>query len=232
MKTIILAGGFGTRLQSVVKDIPKPMADINGTPFLELLMANMLRYGTTEFILCVSYLHEKISGHFGSSFNGVPVRYSIEKEPLGTGGAIKQAFDMFSIENALVINGDSFIRMDYRSFFVKYCNEMLAMVLRHTEDASRYGLVKTESGRICGFSEKKPEPQAGYINAGIYAIRKELFSFAPSSVKFSFEKDILEKHIAEIMPPYYASDGYFIDIGLPESYAQAKMEINNNSIEK
>lgn len=232
MKTIILAGGLGTRLKSVVNNIPKPMADINGTPFLALLMDNMLYYGASEFILCVSYMHEKISGYFGDSFKGVPVRYSIESDPLGTGGAIRQAFELFSLENALVINGDSFIRMDYRKFFLKYRSEKLAMVLRHEENASRYGLVKTKDGRICGFSEKQQEIQAGYINAGIYSIRNDLFSLAPESKKFSFEKDILEKHITEIMPPYYASDGYFIDIGLPESYAQAQREMTKQGIGK
>ena len=103
MNIIILAGGFGTRLQSVVKDVPKPMADINGTPFLELLMREILFCDPERIILCVSYMKDVIKQHFGDSFLGVPVLYSEENEPLGTGGAIKQAFDLFGLDEAVVL---------------------------------------------------------------------------------------------------------------------------------
>ena len=148
MKVIILAGGFGTRLQSVVNDVPKPMADINGTPFLELLMTNMLSFGASEFVLCVSYMRDKIIDYFGEDFRGVPVRYSIEEEPLGTGGAIKQAFDLFGLDDAVVINGDSYIKMDYTDFYRQAKGNMLAVALKRVENASRYGLVETNGNVI------------------------------------------------------------------------------------
>lgn len=227
MKTIILAGGFGTRLQSVVKDIPKPMADINGTPFLALLMDNMLKYGTSEFILCVSYLKETIMDYFADQYKGCPVRYSVEETPLGTGGAIKQAFDLFNIDRAVVLNGDSFIQMDYARFYAQNKSCTLAIALKQVANASRYGKVETDGHYITRFNEKSPQTQPGLINAGIYFIQKDLWKYAPAQAKFSFEKDILEKHISALHAPYFVTDDYFIDIGLPESYAQACQELKD-----
>ena len=225
MKVIILAGGLGTRLRTVVSDVPKPMAKIDGTPFLEILMDNMLHYGATEFILCVSYMREKISSYFGDSYKGCPIRYSIEEEPLGTGGAIKQAFDLFGLDKAVVINGDSFIKMDYTDFYKKNSGQQLSIALKYMENASRYGLVETQEKYIRCFNEKSAEAKSGLINAGIYLINKSLWQYAPGEAKFSFEKDILEKHINEIKATYYQTEDYFIDIGVPESYAQADKEL-------
>ena len=170
MKTIILVGGMGTRLQSVVKDVPKPMADINGKPFLEYLMQNMLNFGTTEFILCTGYKHEVIIDYFKDNFKGIPVKYSIEEELLGTGGAIKQAFDMFEIDNAIVLNGDTFVKMDYAKFYQKMFGEKLGLSLKYVNNASRYGLVKTLQDRVIEFTEKKDTDEEGFINAGIYTV--------------------------------------------------------------
>ena len=225
MKVIILAGGLGTRLRTVVNDVPKPMAKIDGTPFLEILLDNMLHYGATEFILCVSYMREKISSYFGDSYKGCPIRYSIEEKPLGTGGAIKQAFDLFGLDKAVVINGDSFIKMDYADFYKKNSSQILSIALKYMEDASRYGLVETQGEYILRFNEKSAEAKSGLINAGIYLINKSLWQYAPGEVKFSFEKDILEKHIGTLHATYYQTEDYFIDIGVPESYAQANKEL-------
>lgn len=226
MNIIILAGGFGTRLQSVVKDVPKPMADINGTPFLELLMREILFCDPERIILCVSYMKDVIKQHFGDSFLGVPVLYSEENEPLGTGGAIKQAFDLFGLDEAVVLNGDTYVQVNYSDFIRKSENEKLAVVLKQVENANRYGHVQVENGRIISMREKSPEPTAGLINAGIYKIRRDLFS-ADLPDKFSFEKDLLEPQIAALKPLYMQSDEYFIDIGVPESYAQACRELKS-----
>lgn len=227
MKVIILAGGLGTRLQSVVKDVPKPMADINGTPFLELLMTNMLGFGATEFVLCVSYMRDKIMDYFGEEFCGVRVKYSIEEQPLGTGGAIKQAFDLFDLDEAVVINGDSFIKMDYADFYRKNRGRQLSIALKYMEDASRYGLVETQGECILCFNEKSSEAKSGLINTGIYMINKSLWKHAPQETKFSFEKDILEKYIGTLNATYYKTENYFIDIGVPESYNQALRELKD-----
>ena len=226
MNIVILAGGFGTRLQSVVKDVPKPMADIDGTPFLELLMREVLFCDPERIVLCVSYLKDVIEKHFGDSFLGVPVLYSEEAEPLGTGGAIKQAFDLFDLDEAVVLNGDTYVQTDYADFIRKSENEKLAVVLKQVDNANRYGRVRVENGRIVSLLEKSPEPTAGLINAGIYKIRRDLFK-ADLPKRFSFEKDVLEPEIGVLKPLYVQADDYFIDIGVPESYAQACRELKS-----
>ncbi len=224
MITIILAGGIGTRLSQVVHDVPKPMADINGKPFLEYLMKNMLKFNTTEFVLCVGHKKEIIMDYFKDSYCGIPVKYSIEEHLLGTGGAIRQAFDLFNIDNAVIINGDTFVRMDYAEFYKRMKGEKLGIALKYIDNASRYGLVETENDRIINFCEKKDTIEAGFINAGIYYINKALFK-QDLPEKFSFEKDILEKEVKNLKPKFYKADDYFIDIGIPESYKQACEEI-------
>lgn len=224
MNIVILAGGFGTRLQSVVKDVPKPMADINGTPFLELLIREVLLCDPERIVLCVSYLKEVIEKHFGDNFLGVPILYSEETEPLGTGGAIKRAFDLYDLDEAVVLNGDTYVQTDYQAFIEKSAEEKLAVVLKHVGNANRYGQVQVGNGRIVSFCEKSPEQTAGLINAGIYKIRRDLFSSGLPE-KFSFEKDLLEPEIGKLKPLYVQADDYFIDIGIPESYAQAQREL-------
>jgi len=227
VKVVILAGGFGTRLKSIVKDVPKPMADIGGVPFIELLILNMIKYGAEEFIICVSHKKEVIIEYFGSSYRGIPIKYSVENTPLGTGGAIKQAFEVYGINNAVVINGDSFVKMDYRKFYSDFKNETFAIALKYVQDASRYGLVNTKDGKAIKFEEKTNNINAGYINAGIYLINKELWEMYSLSGKFSFEKDILEQYIKEYNPKFLETDEYFIDIGIPKSYKKACKDFVN-----
>ncbi len=224
MKVIILAGGLGTRLRDVINDVPKPMADINGRPFLELLLDNLLFFGASEFIICVSYLKEHIINYFGTNYKTIPIYYSVEEEPLGTGGAIKQAFELYHIENALVINGDSFLQLDYAQFYKQNLEQKLAIALRYVENANRYGLVELKNNIVKSFTEKKDEQKAGYINGGIYYINKSLFENTTKKV-FSFETEILEKVVHEINVPAIIADNYFIDIGIPESYYKACNEL-------
>ena len=143
---------------------------------------------------------------------------------LGTGGAIKQAFDLFDLDNAVIINGDTFVKMDYAKFYQTMQNEKLGLSLKYVENASRYGLVKTENDRAVEFTEKKDTDEAGFINDGIYYVDKSLFD-RELPQKFSFEKDILEKVITTMKPKFFKADDYFIDIGLPESYSQACEEL-------
>lgn len=227
MNVVILAGGFGTRLQSVVRDVPKPMADIAGTPFLELLLRELSFLDPERFVLCVSYKKDIIKDYFKDSFLGIPVVYSEENEPLGTGGAIKQAFDLFNLNDALVLNGDSYIQANYARFLEQNKNEKLAVMLKHVDDANRYGRVEIENNRIVDFKEKNTTiSQPGLINAGIYKVTKDLFTRSLPN-KFSFEQDILEPMIPQLKPRFMLADDYFIDIGIPTSYAQAQKELKS-----
>ncbi len=225
MKIVILAGGFGTRLRSVVKDVPKPMADITGTPFLELLMRNLIHYGADSFYLCVGYKKESITTHFGETFLGVPVFYSVEAEPLGTGGAIKKAFDTFGLENAVVLNGDTFVQMDYAAFYLENKGKVLSLALREVPDTSRYGRVETRNGAIAAIKEKKDSSGAGDINAGVYLIDRRLWKGKSLPEAFSFETELLEPCASSLELGAYKADGYFIDIGIPEDYLRAQNEL-------
>ena len=227
MNVVILAGGLGTRLRSVVKDVPKPMADIDGTPFLELLVREMLFLDPEKVVLCVSYMKEKIMEHFGDEFLGVPICYSIEEEPLGTGGAIKQAFEQFSLNEALVLNGDTYVSLDYERFIEYSKDEKLALVLKQVSNANRYGKCVVQNDRVTAFEEKNnDEISSGLINAGIYKINRELLK-KDFQKKFSFEKDFLEKEIGDIKPKFMQADNYFIDIGVPEDYKKACKELKH-----
>ena len=223
MNVVVLAGGLGTRLRQVVQDVPKPMADISGTPFLALILENLIAYGADEFILCVSHLRHVIRGYFGDSFHGVPVRYSVEEEPLGTGGAVKQAVELFGLSDILVVNGDTFVQADYARFWKECAGEPLSVLLKAVDNADRYGRVEVQDDRIISFKEKSANGLAGLINAGVYRMESGLFQEMPR--RFSLEKDFLEPHVNELRPYVFLAGDYFIDIGIPESYAQACREL-------
>ena len=227
-EAIVLAGGFGTRLQSVVKDLPKPMADVNGRPFLTYVLDYLIDYNYTHVILSVGYLHEKIEDHFGNQYKSLQINYAVETEPLGTGGGIAYAMSFCKSQNILVLNGDTLFKADLFSLehFHTQCDSCLSIVLRHVADTGRYGRVNiNDKGQILSFTEKNKASGEGTINGGIYLINKAFLQKLTLPQKFSFEKDLMEKYVSTI--PFYAieSDGYFIDIGIPEDYARAQREL-------
>lgn len=223
---IILAGGFGTRLQSVVKDVPKPMAPVAGKPFLEWLIEYISVLNPNKIILSTGYKHETIEAHFGKSFKNIPIVYSIETNPLGTGGAIKKAFDLVTTDNSLVLNGDTFLQIDHLNFLNSHniSKALFSMALKPMKKPARYGTVETKGDTIKKFNEKNPELSEGLINTGVYLMNKELFKYFPEQEKFSFETDFMERKTGEIEMKSYVTDDYFIDIGIPEDYKKANDE--------
>lgn len=227
-EAIILAGGYGTRLQSVIKDIPKPMAPIKGRPFLTYLLDNLAAENFNHIILSTGYLHEKIENFFGNHYKEMKISYAHEKEPLGTGGAIQYALSFCKSPNVIVLNGDTLFKVNLSQFiqFHKNKNTLLSIVLRNVEDVSRYGSVSINNkNQIIDFSEKQKNLGEGYINGGIYILQKELFNRYPQPQKFSFEKDILEKLYTQELFYGWVSKDYFLDIGIPEDYARALIEL-------
>lgn len=223
-----MAGGFGTRLQDVVKDLPKPMAPVNGRPFLTYILDYLIEYQYTRVILSVGYLHEKIEEFFGTQYKSLEIDYAVETEPLGTGGGILFAMSKCKTDNVLVINGDTMFKVDLDAFERFYAEKecLLSIVLREVEDVSRYGSVTIGNNNlIILFSEKGISSGHGFINGGVYMINRALFEKYPRPQKFSFEKDLMEKLYTQ--EQFYAmpSDGYFIDIGIPEDYARAQNEL-------
>ena len=229
MQAIILAGGFGTRLQSVVKDLPKPMADIDGMPFLCYLFLYLKKHNITNVILSVYYLNETIINFFGDSYLGINIKYAIEEEPLGTGGAILNSLKYINqSKQVIILNGDTFLQIDYQELvnFHNKNNSDLTIVLRDIEDASRYGCVEiNDDNQVINFTEKNIEKKSGLINGGIYILNPQIYFNYNLSTKFSFEQDFLSKFINSIKPYAFISNDYFIDIGIPEDYQKAQIEI-------
>jgi len=223
MEAVVLAGGFGTRLSHIVNDVPKPMADVNGKPFLEYIVRFLTEKIVDKIILAIGYKYESVVNYFGNEYNGVPIVYSIEDSPLGTGGAIKKASSLCENESFFIINGDTYFGVDLAEMQSAHCKAQTALtvVCKPMRDFDRYGnVVIDENSMIVAFEEKKLT-QSGYINGGVYLCDKTLIENISGDV-FSFEKDVLEKGLGIFSA--FVSDAYFIDIGIPEDYRRAKEE--------
>lgn len=227
VSVIILAGGLGTRLRSIVSDRPKSMAQINGVPFLEYQIKYFKNQNLTDFIICSGYKHQKILNYFGDGYdNSIKIRHSVEKEPLGTGGAIKNALDMLN-DQFFVVNGDTITEVnlnDLRTFHTRN-NADLTMGLVKLEKNTRYGNVVTDKdGRITMFSEKIPLGP-GFINTGIYFLNKDSIDWNSMPNTFSLEKDAFPITIREKSVFGYKVEGYFIDMGIPEDFLRFQKDI-------
>ena len=236
MDAVILAGGFGTRLRSVVSDVPKPMASVCGRPFLEILASFLISNGVTRLIFSTGYMGDVIKNHFGEKFNGVKIIYSHETTPLGTGGALFQATQYVSSECFLVCNGDSFIDFSLHDL-IKYQRSQGGNFLLAKEMPinDRYGSIVEQNDRILSFVPKNHEVRYNdVINAGCYLLNKNIFDECPPlAAPFSFEYDYLPKVIRQLLFRCYKNTGFFIDIGIPEDYCLAqKLLINYSNVYK
>lgn len=230
MQSIILAGGFGTRLQSVVKDNPKPMAPIETLPFLAFIFIHLKKNNITDVVLSVGYLKEKIIDFFGESYLGIKIKYAIESEPLGTGGAILNSLQFIKKNQpVLILNGDTFLQIDYKKLFDFHHEKKsnLTIALRKVDNSDRYGSVQLDNKNlITNFVEKNiSNNECNLINGGIYAINPQIFTNFNLPKKFSFENDFLCKYTNIIKPFGFISEDYFIDIGIPEDYRKANEEL-------
>lgn len=227
MEAIILAGGLGTRLRSVVQDVPKPMAPVAGRPFLEYLLEHLSKQGLKRAILSVGYKGETVQQHFGATFAGIELAYAYEAEPLGTGGGIQQAAKQLQSDDFFILNGDTIFTANLQRFwdFFQEKKADLALALCEMQDFERYGVVETDNqGRVEAFLEKKPRKK-GLINAGIYLCRRATLQEVELPRKFSFEKDFLERYLTQLAVYGLPMKGYFLDIGIPEDYTRAQEEL-------
>jgi len=256
-EAIILAGGLGTRLRSVIPDLPKCMAPVNGKPFIVYVIEYLYKQGVEKFILSVGYKHEVIieyfdsiksqpkaqnlpTGHAGSKqktenlllttyHSPFTIQYSIEEAPLGTGGAIKLACTRATEKNVLVANGDTLFRIDIMklSTFHYACDAHSTLSLKPMKNFDRYGIVElSEDNSIKSFKEKQHYDK-GLINGGLYALNVNKFLETELPTAFSFEKDYLEKFYMQRNIFGVVQDEYFIDIGIPEDYRRAQVELGN-----
>lgn len=220
MKIAILAGGQGTRLRSVVNGVPKPMAPVNGRPFLTYLLDHILQFQCTEIILSVGYLAEVITNYFGQSYCGIPIRYVIENESLGTGGAIQ--FIMHELqpkEPICILNGDTYLQINYDLFYQQHISthSKITVALKKIEDCYRYARINMTNGIINSFSTEEAHT-TGLINAGVYVCSPDIFNQLNLPKSFSFEKDFMERHITNLNAQGFITNDYFIDIGIPDDY--------------
>ncbi|EJN1977083.1 nucleotidyltransferase family protein, partial [Campylobacter jejuni] len=221
MQAIILCGGLGTRLKSIIKDIPKPMAPINDKPFLEFIFEYLKKQGIKEVILAVSYKYEVIQEYFKDEFLGIKIKYSIEKEPLGTGGAIKEALKFIKNE-AYVLNGDTIFDIDLKKLILN--NSKICLALKQMNDFDRYGTVELDSKNYIKLFKEKEFKKQGLINGGIYFLNKDIFNDFTLQEKFSFE-EFLQENYEKLKAKAHIFDNYFIDIGVPGDYGRFMNDI-------
>ena len=222
VEVIILAGGLGTRLRSAIGEVPKPMAPVDGKPFLHYQFLWLESYGVDKVVLSIGYKAGMITDHFGQKFNGISIEYAIEKEPLGTGGAILYAMRKTGGDRVLIVNGDTWFPVDIGRLVEEHesAAARLTIALKKMTNFSRYGTVELEGNRIVGFREKQ-EMSVGLINGGIYLMNRSFVENSVNMKKFSFEKDILEKRVETGAIAGVVFDVPFIDIGVPGDYMGA-----------
>ncbi len=222
MEAIVLAGGFGTRLAQVVKDVPKPMAPVCGRPFLEYLLDWLTGQGVDRIVLAVGYKKKCVMDHFGQNYKDAAVAYSLEDTPLYTGGATKKAMDMCREERVFVINGDSWFPVDLRRMRrdAEASGAPVTIAVKRMQHFSRYGNVTIDSeGFITAFQEKR-YCEDGSINGGVYDVVRTVLDGWPEA--FSMENDCFPALVSERKIRAFLGEGSFIDIGIPEDYARAQ----------
>lgn len=233
MQAILLAGGMGTRLQSVVNDRPKPMALVGGKPFMEYVVHGLSSYGIRNIIFAVGYKGSMVEEYFGNGSEfGIKVSYAYEEELLGTAGAIKNAGRFITEESFFVLNADTFYQLDYtRLLRVRQENQLdMTLVLRRVEDVSRYGEAVLDGARLTGFNEKSSKVHPGTINGGVYLLRQALLADIPTG-RVSLENEMIPhwmesgRRLGGIV-----NDGYFIDIGVPEDYFKFQEDVEKGVV--
>src|SRR5271165_496926 len=223
---VLLVGGMGTRLRSVVPSTPKPLAAVGVKPFLELLVEQLRSQGIRRLIMCSGYLADQIENKFGDgSAWDVAIKYSREVQPLGTAGAIKLAHDHLTEDSTfLVMNGDSFVEIDFGQLIRAHLkkNALATIATAAVQNAARYGTVRVDSSSwITGFAEKTGVEDPGLINAGVYVFDRSIFARISEGAS-SLERDVFPRILDQGVYAFEHS-GMFIDIGTPEDYARAQV---------
>ncbi|HSQ44691.1 MAG TPA: HAD-IIIA family hydrolase [Ginsengibacter sp.] len=225
-QAIILAGGLGTRLRSVVSELPKCMAPVAGKPFLHYVIAHLQKEGIQDFIFSVGYKSESIISFVKENLAPNNFQLSIEEEPLGTGGAIQLAIEKSTEKNILVCNGDTLfnVHINELSNFHEIHNSDCTLCLKPMNNFDRYGVVELNNDNLIISFKEKQFYKKGLINGGVYVLNTKSFLNKDLPLKFSFEKDYLEKFVGERKMYGLIQDEYFIDIGIPEDYERAQQE--------
>ncbi len=225
-EAIVLAGGLGTRLKPVIDDLPKCLAPVAGKPFLAYLLEHAKKEGIQKFIFALGYKSEQIEEFVKKYLPEGSYIFSVEKEPLGTGGAMYKACQLVSTPDTMVLNADTFFGISFLhlSIIHELRKAACTLALKPMKSFDRYGTVEIDRQVITGFSEKKYHA-SGLINGGVYALSTAHFLRKKFPPVFSFEKEYLEKEFRSHQVLGMVSEAYFIDIGIPEDYQRAQQEL-------
>jgi D-glycero-alpha-D-manno-heptose 1-phosphate guanylyltransferase len=229
---VILAGGLGTRLRSVVADRPKVLAEVHGRPFLAYLFDQVRRAGVGAAVVCTGYRGEQVQAAFGSGYHDLRLIYSHEAIPLGTGGAVRLAQPLLQTQWALVMNGDSYYASDLEAFRRWHLGKAAQATILLTEvpDTARYGRVLVEpDGRVASFAEKGAASGPGWINAGLYLIKTDRLATIPEGRAVSLEREVFPAWAGQGLYGCQ-SEGRFLDIGTPETLAQAEAFLSDQQV--
>lgn len=221
-EAIVLCGGLGTRLRSVVTTVPKCLAPVAGRPFLSYLLDRLAEQGVRRVVLATGYMADKVEEFVAERWKGMEVVHSREQVRLGTGGAVRDAAVHITQRRFIVMNGDSFAELNYSELLaaLEPPGVHIAMALKHVSDATRYGLVDFDGEHITGLHEKGVAGP-GYINAGVYALEDTALKSMPMHGPFSFETQCLAPAVSRGEVVGLAATEAFVDIGIPKDYARA-----------
>jgi D-glycero-alpha-D-manno-heptose 1-phosphate guanylyltransferase len=224
LTAVILAGGRGTRLQTVLPDRPKVLAPVHGRPFLTYMLDLWEQAGGRQVVLCTGFGASQVREALGERYNSLSLTYSEETQPLGTGGALRLAMECGVSDPLLVLNGDSFIRADLKDFYRWFAavDGGMGMILTNVADPGRFGKVQfREDGLICQFIEKGSTSEPGWINTGVYLLTHQVLSTIPPGRYYSLEEELFPQLVGRNLYGYPCREE-FIDIGTPESWERAE----------
>lgn len=230
IEAVVLCGGLGTRLRSAVPDVPKVLAEVNGVPFMDVILAHLLHQGFRRVLLCTGYQAESVEKRYRGGYKGLKVSFSREDEPLGTGGALKHAQKYIKSDPFVMLNGDSFCRVHFDELLKTHRAKHAegTIVISTVKDSRDYGQVvmDSETGAIIGFKEKDAAGSSSsgkkfFVNAGVYCFNRSVFGLMPDAKKFSLEKDLFPKMTDGKLYGCMTTES-FLDIGTPERYLNAQ----------
>ncbi len=229
ISAVILAGGKGTRLRSIIPDRPKALVEIRGRPFLTFLLDQLVSSNALNVVLCTGYMADEVHERLGDTYKSLKLIYSKEQKPLGTGGALRLALPYLNSDPVLVMNGDSYINADLNSyvdwFFLK--DRKAALLLTRVPDTDRFGIVKVDKDEnILSFKEKEMDQRIGWINAGVYLLRKSTLKSIRPRKAFSLELDFFPSLVGKGLYGYRC-EARFLDIGTPQSYSKVDAFFSN-----
>jgi D-glycero-alpha-D-manno-heptose 1-phosphate guanylyltransferase len=227
---LILCGGAGTRLSSLISDVPKPMAPINGIPFLSILLNYLVKQGVTEVVLLSGHMSNTIESYYGNKFKNIAISYSVEEQPLGTGGSVLNALKLINQSEFILINGDTYFEINLSDFYKSNLKDKdVVIAVKNISEDDRYNFIHINKYNEVVSISAKHSQDSGYINGGIIKLKKDIFLNLKMK-NFSLENFLFDR-ILSLNNGVLISDSKFIDIGIPSDFAEAQRYLFDESEE-